>query len=216
MLQNRAPDTDIFLRSTPIVSTDVGNLFEEESFAVVSAKLKIAETFFALATRNCKFSDFCHEILSTINGTIPSEAGSLLELDQKNNSLFFRASFGQSSEDVSKFVIPVGTGIVGHVAESLQPYVEANPEGNEIHLKSISDAVGFRTRNLAAVPVLIRGKLFGVLELLNHVGEEGFSKEDVEILTYAAAQAAKCIEIRLMLSWAVQKSDGPNGQKQAA
>ncbi len=198
------------------MSTDVGNLFEDESFATVSAKLRIAETFFALSTRNCKFSEFCHEILATINKTVPSEAGSLLELDRKNNSLFFRASFGQSSEDVSKFVIPMGTGIVGHVAESLQPYVETNPEENEIHLKSISDAVGFKTKNIAAVPVLIRGKLFGVLELLNHVGEEGFSKEDVEILVYAAAQAAKCIEIRLMLSWAVQTSQGPDGQGQAA
>lgn len=198
------------------MSTDVGNLFEEESFAVVSAKLWIAETFLTLATRNCKFSEFCHEILITISKTVPSEAGSLLELDQKNNSLFFRATFGQSSEDVSKFVIPVGTGIVGHVAESLQPYVETNPEENEIHLKSISDAIGFKTKNIAAVSVLIRGKLFGVLELLNHIGEEGFSKEDVEILTYAAAHAAKCIEIRLMLSWAVQTSQGPDGQKQVA
>jgi GAF domain-containing protein len=198
------------------VSTDVGNLFEEESFAVVTAKLRIAENFFALATRNCKFSEFCHEILGTINKTVPSEAGSLLELDQKNNSLFFRATFGQSSEDVSKFVIPVGTGIVGHVAESLQPYVDANPEENEIHLKSISDAIGFKTKNIAAVPVLIRGKLFGVLELLNHIGEEGFSKEDVEILTYAASLAAKCIEIRLMLSWAVQTSQSPDGQKRVA
>jgi GAF domain-containing protein len=198
------------------VSTDVGNLFEENTFAVVAAKLRIAETFFALATRNCKFSEFCHEILATVNKTVPSEAGSILELDKKNNSFFFRASFGQSSEDVSKFVIPMGTGIVGHVAESLQPYVETNPEENEIHLKTISDAVGFKTKNIAAVPVLIRGKLFGVLELLNHIGEDGFSKEDVEILVYAASQAAKCIEIRLMLSWAVQNSQGPDGQKQAA
>jgi GAF domain-containing protein len=191
------------------------NLFSEESFAFVPAKLRIVETFLGLATRSCNFADFSSEILLAVNGAVPCEAGSLLELDQKNNSLFFRATFGQSAEDVSKFVIPVGTGIVGHVAESLQAYVEINPEGNEIHLKSIGDAVGFKTRNIAAVPILIRGKLYGVLELLNRVGEGGFSKEDLEILNYSAEKAAKCIEIRLMLAWAM-KSNSQNNSGQAA
>lgn len=190
-------------------------LFSKESFAVVTAKLHIAENFLGLATRSCNFSDFSSEILRAVNSTVPCEAGSLLELDQKNNSLFFRATFGQSSEDVSKFVIPIGTGIVGHVAESLQPYVETNPETNEIHLKSIGDAIGFKTKNIAAVPIVIRGKLFGVLELLNRIGEGGFSKEDVEILNYSAEKAAKCIEIRLMLAWAM-KNSSQNNTGQAA
>jgi GAF domain-containing protein len=181
-------------------------LFEEDSLSVVSAKLRITEALFNLSVKDCKFSDFAREILTVTMKAIPCEAASLLEFDQKHHSLFFRATVGQSSENVSKFVIPVGKGIVGHVAESMRPYVETNAAGNELHLKSIDDVVGFKTRNVAAVPIVIRGKLFGVLELLNRIGEGGFSKEDVELLVYCAEKAAKSIEIRLMFAWAMTSS----------
>ena len=47
---------------------------------------------------------------------VKSEAGSLLEVDHEKNSLFFRAVVGASSDRVSNFVIPMGQGVVGHVA----------------------------------------------------------------------------------------------------
>ena len=46
---------------------------------------------------------------------------------------------------------------------------------NKMHLKAIQDAVGFEARNLVAVPIVIRGRIFGVLELLNRIGEHDFT-----------------------------------------
>jgi len=70
---------------------------------------------------------------------------------------------------------------------------------NTLHLKSITDNLGFEVNNLIAVPILIRGNLFGVLELINRQGQSSFTEEDQELLTQLCHYAGKFIEMRLIL-----------------
>jgi hypothetical protein len=44
-----------------------------------------------------------------------------------------------------------------------------------------------------------------VLELLNRVGDQNFTPNDVGLLGYLAHMASKAIEIRLMIAWAKQE-----------
>jgi sigma-B regulation protein RsbU (phosphoserine phosphatase) len=101
---------------------------------------------------------------------------------------------------LSHFTVPKGQGIAGFVAESLQTLVVSNAKENQMHLKSIAKSVGFDARNLLAAPIVIRGKIFGVLELLNRLGEKDYSQSDIEVINYFCQVAAKAIEIRMMLS----------------
>jgi GAF domain-containing protein len=208
LIQEFSHVVDKFSRSAKTLNKSGGDstfpeIYEEDSLPLVSAKLNVAESMLSLSVKDCKFAEFINELLIVAMKVVPCEAGSFLELDASAQSLFFRATVGQNSENVAKFVIPVGKGIVGHVAESLQPYMESNPSENQMQLKSIDDVVGFTTRNIAAVPVVIRGKLFGVIELLNRIGDGGFSKEDLDLLAYCAEKSAKTIEIRLMFASAM-------------
>lgn len=193
-------------------SRGMGALFSDESVAVATAKVMVLETLLTLTTRDLKFHDFMREILTVVMKAVKSEAGSILELDHDNHMLFFRATVGTSSDRVSRFIIPVGQGVVGHVAESRQPLVVDNIDENRVYLKSVQDAVGFEARNVVAVPLLVRGRVYGVLELLNRVGEDNYSAEDVELLNYLCGVASKAIEIRLMLGWSLQQA----GKKDAA
>ncbi len=178
-------------------------LFEGDSIdSSIIVKLAAVEALLNLATKNCKYDDYIREVLLIIIRVIKSEAGSILEVDERNQFVFFRAVVGSASERVTQFKIPMGQGIVGHVLESRCPLVVANIPENKIHLKSIEKAVGFEARNLVAIPILIRGRVYCVLELLNRVGEADFSPKDVEFLTYLCQMAAKAIELRLMIAWA--------------
>jgi GAF domain-containing protein len=207
--ENTGTFPEIELEAPPAVEPETGTiggeLFGADALAFVSCKLHIAEAFLKLAGKDCKFSDFSRDILLTIMKVVKSEAGSLLEYDPKRQALFFRATAGTSSDKVSNYVIPMGTGIVGHVAESRQPLVVSNAEENKIHLKTIDAAVGFTTRNLVAIPIIVRGQLYGVLELLNRIGDGDYTKQDVELLTYCAEMAAKALEVRFMIAWALRK-----------
>jgi GAF domain-containing protein len=106
---------------------------------------------------------------------------------------------------VTQFVVPLGKGVVGHVAESRQTLNVTNAKENNVHLQQIASAVGFETRNLIAVPIIVRGQLYGVLELLNRVGEENFTPSDEELLAYLCPMIARAFEIRMMLAWVAQK-----------
>jgi len=178
-----------------------GMLFNEEAMAVVLSKHAITERLLILCTKDVKFSEFMREILLCSLAVVKSEAGSILELNPKSNCLFFRSVVGSSSDQVVNYEIPMGQGVVGHVAESKQPLVVVRGEENDITLQSIQKAVGFEPRNLIALPILIRGRVFGVLELLNRIGQEQYSSSDIEILNYFTEMAARAIEVRLMLAW---------------
>jgi GAF domain-containing protein len=187
-------------------------LFGDETVAITAAKFSLVESFLRQLTRDQAFSDFVREILMAVMKVVKCEAGSLLEVDHRKNSLFFRAVVGASSDRVSSFVIPMGQGVVGHVAESRRALVVSDVTENQLHLKAIQDAVGFEARNLVAVPIVIRGRVFGVLELLNRVGEKDFSQADVELLSYACEMASRAIEARLMIAWAGAQAHKRGGE----
>ena len=200
-----------------LLDDNTGNLlFAEESLASAVSKATALEGFLNLVNRDIKFSEFVREILLIIMQAIRSEAGSIFELDRANKSLFFRAVIGQSSDQVQHFIIPMGQGVVGHVAESKQPLVVQNIEENKIHLKSIQNVVGFETRNLVAVPILVRGQLYGVLELLNRLGEEAYTPADIELLTCLCNMASKIIEIRMTVAWALKQGKSDDESRGAA
>jgi GAF domain-containing protein len=186
--------------------SDDSHIFGDDAAVITAAKFALVESFLRQLTRDQAFSDFVRELLLSIMKVVKSEAGSLLEVDHKKNSLFFRAVVGASSDRVSNFVIPMGQGVVGHVAESRRALVVSDVAENKLHLKTIQDAVGFEARNLVAVPIVIRGRIFGVLELLNRIGERDYTSGDVELLSYACEMAAKAIEARLMIAWAAKRA----------
>lgn len=174
---------------------------DDEALAVLNAKFEIVETLLKLATRDLKFNDLSREVLLLIVRLVNCEAGSIFELDKENRSLFFRAVSGRSSDVVSKFSIPFGQGVVGHVAASKFPLVVDNTDENRLHLKSVAQTAGFEARNIIAAPIIIRGKVYGVLELLNRVGEKTFTPVDLEIATYFCEMTARLFELRFMLAW---------------
>lgn len=192
----------------------VDHLFSE-GIPVMTAKLAAAECFLKLLTSDLKYQDFIREVLLNIIKVVKCEAGSILEIDHKNKNIFFRCAVGNTSDRIVRFVIPMGKGIVGYVAESRIPLVVSNIGENAHHLKAITDAVGFETRNLIALPVIIRGKVYGVIELINRVGESNFTETDIETLTSLCELVARAIEIRLMIAYGA-KDTGASGKGEAA
>lgn len=196
-------------------SETLGGLLGDEHSATNTRKLALNEALLNLLPKDLAFQDFMRELLLVIQKIVPSEAGTIFELDQANQSLFFRAVSGQASDTVTRFLIPVGQGIVGFVAESRKSARVDQVQDNARHIKAIQAAVGFSPQNLVAVPIFLRGKIYGVLELLNRIGESSFKAEDVEMLEYAVAMASKVIETRLVVAWALNHQASAPEKKSA-
>ncbi len=179
-----------------------GAMFLDESaIAINASKLAALEGMAGLLGRDLSYQDFMREILLVFLKAIKCEAGSLFEAEPDGKVLFFRAVAGQSSDQLDSIRIPAGKGIVGHVHESRQITHVADCSKDDRFLKTVGDAVGFQTRNLIAAPIVIRGRVFGVVEVINRMGEGGFTSEDIELIGYLCDAASKFIEARLVMNW---------------
>jgi GAF domain-containing protein len=184
--------------------------------ALLSVRLEVAVGLSQLAAGNRSFLDLCREMLQFFRTAVPCEAGSLFEVCNAESSLFVRTAFGQGAEQISSFRVPIGQGIVGHVAESKSPMLLSGDVGrSRIYIKQIADAVGFDTRSVLVVPILIRGRVFSVIELLNRIGSPGFDRRDLETAMILARVSSAVLEGRLVLAYAMAM-DSDSRQPSAA
>ncbi len=148
------------------------------------------------------------ELLTTVlelsTKVVDAESASLLLLDPKTNELYFDVALGLGPA-ASKVRLPMGQGIAGAVAQArtseIIPDVRQDPRWSP----AMDDATGFVTRDIMAVPMLIKGKLVGVLEAINKRGGK-FGEEDLRAFEAFASQAAVAIEnARLFTSLSEEK-----------
>jgi len=106
-----------------------------------------------------------------------AETSSIWELDDAKGELFFRVVRGRAKGEIRDLRVPLGEGIVGSVARSGEPElvndVAADPRWRGDH----QDV--FKTRAILAVPLVAHGAVIGVLQLLNPVGRDRFSEDDL-------------------------------------
>ncbi|MCM0604714.1 MAG: GAF domain-containing protein [Xanthomonadaceae bacterium] len=179
------------------------------------SRAALSEKFLKSIVKPTSFKTFVSELLLEIVKTVKCEAASIIEISRDGKSMFFRAATGQSSDQLDPIEIPVSKGIAGHVVTTRQPYIMKRNDNDDKQLKTVDNTVGFQTNNLIAIPIFIRGHVYGVLELLNRVGDDEFSVKDVELLTFAAETAAKAIEVRIMFNWLATQNGVSAGTKAA-
>lgn len=178
-----------------------------ELCALLSVRIEVILAMSQLAPKELSYQELCREVLQQFRTAIPCEAGSLFELSSASNELFVRTAFGKAAAQVESFRIPLGQGIVGHVVESKTPMVlSGDVERSRIFMRQIADAVGFQARCVLVVPIVIRGRSFAAVELLNRVGVGQFDKRDVETALLLAKVAAAILESRLILAYALGAS----------
>lgn len=121
-----------------------------------------------------------------------AETSSIWELDEATGELFFRVVRGTAASAIRDHRVRVGVGIVGSVADSARGEI-VNDVDDDPRWRGDFDG-GFRTRAILAVPLLARGRLTGVLQLLNPVGRDGFALDDLERMRLFAAPLGQAIE----------------------
>ncbi|MBI4925575.1 MAG: hypothetical protein HY843_06585, partial [Bdellovibrio sp.] len=92
--QKTNSNSTIILETPPmpdLPSQEVGDFLANAETSNLSSKVMFAESLLDLLVKDYSFHDFMREILVLIMKLIKCEAGSLLEVDETKNVLFFRA-----------------------------------------------------------------------------------------------------------------------------
>lgn len=109
-------------------------------------------------------------------------------LNPANQMLEIKAAAGLKPEWHHMARLAIGEGVVGEVAASLQPLHVSDTRSYPDHV--IFDP---EVRCLLAVPLQVRGRLIGVLNI-DHTQPNAFTSDHERLLTMAASQVAVAIE----------------------
>ena len=123
-----------------------------------------------------------------------ASAGSLLLLDRDTNELIFKVIEGGGGAALEGKRMPANKGIAGWVVIHRQPLIVDDVNRDHRHYREISRDYDFKPTSLLCVPMIAKGQVIGVLQLMNKEPRKYFTSADQEILTTFAAQSAVAIE----------------------
>ncbi|MBW1782954.1 MAG: GAF domain-containing protein [Deltaproteobacteria bacterium] len=126
--------------------------------------------------------------MAFVEKLIGAQGSSIFEIDDTTNELFFRILSGHETHTFREIRMKMGEGIAGWVARTGEPLIVPDTEKDTRFSPKIDLITGFKTRSIIALPIRNKGRLTGVLELVNKLGGDPFNQEDLEFLTIAANQ----------------------------
>ncbi len=143
---------------------------------------------------------------------VHAETGSVLLLDETTNELYFRAALGEKGAQVAPYRLRVGEGVCGWVAEHREPALVNDPAHDPRFRRDIAEAVDFVPRSILCVPLEARGRLLGVVEVLNRRDGRGFDTADLGLFRAFANQAGIALDNARLVARLRQKIDLANAE----
>ena len=107
-------------------------------------------------------------IMEKTKQLVKSEAWSLLLVDEKSNELIFEVATGDRTEKVKRFKLSMGEGIAGWVAQSGEPLLVPDVSRDPRFFENVDKSTEFKTKSILCVPLKSRGKILGVIEIINN------------------------------------------------
>ena len=80
------------------------------------------------------------------------------------------------------------------MAQTEKPLICSDPYADARFSRHFDDESGFRTRSILCVPLKSRDRLMGVVEVINKQEAQGFTGEDLEILTMLGNMIGPALE----------------------
>ncbi|MEM7348272.1 MAG: GAF domain-containing protein, partial [Chloroflexota bacterium] len=138
---------------------------------------------------------------------IDAGAASIMLTDDEKEQLIFEVSHGSRAKVLRQQRIPLDEGIAGWVARHGHPVIANDARTDPRFSHRVDVRTGFLTQSIAAVPLKVKEKVIGVLEVLNKYSGSGFTQEDIALMNSIATQAGIAIENARLYNQALQAQD---------
>jgi diguanylate cyclase (GGDEF)-like protein len=146
------------------------------------------------------FKKLQHMILEIVVKVINAEKGSLMLLDEAEQTLNIGVAVGLSEEVTKSTRLEIGESIAGYVVQTRHPLFIKDVESDQAFLALKKTNV--KTGTLMCVPLLAKDKLLGALNVSDSKANT-FAEKDFELFISLANQAAIAIENARLYRYAV-------------
>lgn len=157
-------------------------------------KLELFERIANAISLTLDLQKLLEKVMDITKSVMGAEACSVLLLDKNTGELVFTVALGEKGEEVKEFRIKPGQGIAGWVLEHGEPLLVPDVKTDGRFYKAVDDKTGFETRSMIAVPLYVKEKIVGVIEVINKVSGSPFNEGDKETLATMASQIAVALD----------------------
>jgi class 3 adenylate cyclase/GAF domain-containing protein len=122
------------------------------------------------------------------------ESGSIILMDHNTGNLVFRVAHGPKAEAIKQFQMKPGEGIVGWVVKTGELLLVNDVTKDSRWYSDLSLKIDYKTSDILCVPLHVKNKTLGALELINRYREYPFTQEDLEVATVLANNLSIVLE----------------------
>lgn len=137
------------------------------------------------------------EIMRVTEETLQASASSVLLINDEEHEMCFRFVHGPAEGILSESTLGTDTGIAGWVARHREPVIVSDASSDPRFCGDLDEITGFKTKSVICAPLVARGKLLGVIEVLNKTDGGDFDEHHLHTLVAVARTAAAAIELKL-------------------
>ena len=145
----------------------------------------------ALASSTFEMKQVLKYTMDMIRVIMNVEAGSLLFL--KGEELKFAVAFNTKVKSSMNHPIKLGQGIAGYVAAKGKPIIVNDTNRSPHFFAGVDQSTGFMTRAALCVPMISKGRVIGVIEVINKINGD-FTDGDEDLLQSIASSVSIAIE----------------------
>lgn len=144
-------------------------------------------------TSTLDLDELLNVILQEARRVLEVNVASILLLDEQSGELVFRSGTGGGAERLLGLRLAPGQGVAGWVAQHGEPLLTRDAQSDARFHPEFDQITGFTTESILCVPLVVKGRIIGVLEALNKP-QAGFTQDDLALLRSMATSAAVAIE----------------------
>ncbi|MCM3611958.1 HD domain-containing protein [Planococcus sp. MERTA32b] len=142
---------------------------------------------------NLEIEEVFQNILLQMVTMIGAEAGTLWVLEQDGEEIKVVAAYGESADKIVNIRLKKDEGIAGKVIMSGEPVLIRNVKEHPDWSNRVDESSGFVTKSMITVPLTVKGKVLGSLQLLNKKQCDYFNEADVSLAVALASQSAMAL-----------------------
>lgn len=141
--------------------------------------------------------ELLQSVVQVARAIFGAAASSVFLLDRGTHELVFQAVAGAGEQSLVGTRFPADRGIAGWVAMSGDAMVIDDLTTNATFARDLAESTQYVPNALMAVPLIDRGDVLGVLEVLDPVAQSRGDLAELDLLQLFAAQAATALRMVL-------------------
>ncbi|MBN1104697.1 MAG: GAF domain-containing protein [Deltaproteobacteria bacterium] len=150
--------------------------------------------FSALISSSLNIEVVLDNAMRWVEEFMDAEASTIYELDEAKNEITVRLARGEKKGPVRSLTLKMGEGVAGLVVRTRKPKIIQDVARSKRFSDKFDKITGFTTRSMICVPLLLRDKTIGAVQVLNKRQGKPFTRHDLELLTALSQQIAVAMD----------------------